>query len=80
MDKDLAVIILNACYRSARELGDLTPLVRAHCTPEDQVVLRDAISQAVFDIMENIGAYVWSKSPEAKAETEGRLEKYDRVA
>ncbi len=79
MDKDLAIIILNACYRSARELGDLAPLVRDHCSPEDQAVLRNAIAQSVYDIMENIASYVWSKSPEAKAETETRLEKYSRV-
>ena len=38
MDKELAVLIQNACFRSARELKDLAPLVRDHCSPEDYTV------------------------------------------
>jgi hypothetical protein len=80
MDRDVALVIVNACYRSARELGELAPLVRDHCSPEEQAALRQAIGGAVHDIMENIAAYVWSRNPEAKAETEARLERFGRVS
>ena len=79
MDKDLALILLNACNRCSRELGELMPYIRDHCTPEEQAVLRRAIGGSIADIMQNIAAYVESKSPEAKAEIERRFSKYERV-
>ena len=80
MDKDLALIIVNACNRSVRELGALAPYVRDHCSPEDQAVLRPAIGQSIIDIMKNIVEYVGARRPEAMAEVEQRLDKYGRVS
>lgn len=79
MDRDLAGIIISACYRSTRELGDLAPLIKEHCEESDYLALRTAIGSAIYDILENIATHAASKYPDLKAEIESRIEKYGRA-
>jgi hypothetical protein len=79
MDKDLATIILVSCYRSARELGDLVPLIKENCGEDDRRALGQAIASVIYDIMENIGRYASAENPDLNAEIESRLSKYNRA-
>jgi len=78
VDKDLATLIIAAGNRSARELGDISPLIREYCNEDDRNVLQLAIGRAIFEIVENVIGYVSSRNPDLKAEMEHRLKKYHR--
>lgn len=79
MDKDLALLILSSCYRSAREIGDLSPMLKLHASPEDYEHLKLAIGRSVHGIMSDIADYVAARCPEARAEVEQRMERYQRA-
>lgn len=79
MDRDLASIIISACYRSTRELGELSPIIKEYCNEDDYRTLRTEIGSAIYDILENIQNYAASKYPDLKAEVESRIEKYGRA-
>jgi len=78
MDKELAMLIVNAAIRSQRELGDIVPLIKEHCTPEEYNVLLLATGSAIYEaslIMER----VYDLHPKLKDEFEGRLNKFGRL-
>jgi hypothetical protein len=79
MDKDLALLILSSCYKSARELANVSALAARHCPGPDAQALRTAAANATYDIMENIAKYVAQRCPEAQAEVESRLAKYEQA-
>jgi|WetSurMetagenome_2_1015567.scaffolds.fasta_scaffold552009_2 hypothetical protein len=79
MDKDLALLILSSCYRSTRDLANISTLAAQHCHSHDAKALRTAVANATYDIMENIAKYVAQRCPEAQAEVEGRLAKYEQA-
>lgn len=79
MDRDLASIIISACFRSTRELSDLAPLIKTHCDEDDYRALRTSIGSAIYDILQNIENYAASQHPDLKAEVEARIEKYGRA-
>lgn len=79
MDKDLALLILSSCYQSAREIGDLSPMLKQHASTEDYEHLKLAIGRSVHGIMADIADYVAVRCPEAQAEVERRLGKFHRA-
>jgi hypothetical protein len=79
MDKDLAVLLLLACHRSAHELAQIVPLLSEHGSEEDNQALRREVGRNIHYILENIAGYVANRCPEAQAEFESRHEKYGRM-
>ncbi|HVY35274.1 MAG TPA: hypothetical protein VG960_12740 [Caulobacteraceae bacterium] len=79
MDKDLAVLILLACHRSAKALAEIVPLVSEFGSEEDNQALRRPVGRSIHDILENIAGYVAARCPDAQAEFEARHDKYGRM-
>ena len=49
MDKELAEMVANAAVRSQRELGELLPTIKEHCSPEKHGVFLLAIGSAIYE-------------------------------
>jgi hypothetical protein len=79
MDRDIATIILSSSQRSVRELDDVIPIIKEHCSEQDYYALKKAISSAIYDIMQDIGKYVRDRCPELDQEIENRMNKYGRM-
>jgi hypothetical protein len=77
MDKELARLIVNAANRSQRELADIAPLIKEHCSTEEHGVLSLAIGSAIYEaglVMER----VFELQPGIKDEFKARLDKFGR--
>lgn len=77
MDERLARILAMAAVRSARELGDLAPLLKDHSS-EFAEKLKMGIGEAIYDIYENLLNPVLEEFPNLKGEYERNLEEFER--
>jgi hypothetical protein len=77
MDKELAKLLVNAAYRSQRELADIAPLIKEHCSTEEHGVLSLAIGSAIYEA-NLITERIFELLPELRDEFEARLNKFGR--
>jgi hypothetical protein len=79
VDRDIAKIILNATYRSGRELADLVPFVKEHCDERDYERISIAIATVLHDLGSTIQQPIYQEHPDVECEIEDRVERFGRT-
>lgn len=62
--------------RSARAIGDLSPLLNEHAEPEIRGELKDGIGRAVYEIYQGILEPIFLRFPALREEFESNMERY----
>lgn len=78
MDERLARMIANAAVRSARELGDVAPLLKDLESDELAERLKSAIGSCIYETYETVLQPILDQFPDLKAEFDENLETYGR--
>jgi hypothetical protein len=79
MDREFAIMTLNACFRASRELGETATMVKAFSSPETgpQIKLQIALAMAEIGKVKDC---VYQTHPDLHDWVEQRIEKYGRVS
>ncbi len=76
MDEQLARIVIGTATRAARDVGNLSPLLKDHCDPESCDDVRQGIGTVVYEIYESVLEPIFSRFPHLKVEFERNIERY----
>lgn len=79
IDRELAVLILNACYRACRELGEMHALVQRVLPGEDGNKIKFQAGRAIAKIG-RITETVFETHPDLEAYVESQINKFGRVS
>jgi hypothetical protein len=79
MDQRLARIIANAAVCSAREFGDVAPLLKDLDSDALAEQLKDAIGACVYETYETVLQPIFAQFPELKAEFDENLRQFGRT-
>jgi hypothetical protein len=79
MDRDLAVLVLNACYRASRELGEMGVLVHEQSPDADGLAVKHQAGFAIAEIGK-ITEAVFNLHPDLEAYVESRIERFGRLS
>ncbi len=78
-DRDFAILILNACYRASREIGEMAVSVREHSPP----AVGDEIKSQAGHVIGEIGRItemVFKQHPDLEAYIEDRIKRFGRLS
>lgn len=79
MDREFAILILNASYRASREMGEIGAMAREFIPgPEGEDLMRQA-GLAVAEIG-RLAETVFSQHPDLEAYVEGQIDRFGRVS
>lgn len=79
MDRDLAILVLNACYRASRELGEAGVMVGELAPGEPGRTVKMDVGMAIAEIGKVTGS-IFREHPDLEAYVEGRLDKFGRLS
>jgi len=79
MDRELAILVVNACYRACRELGEMGILVGELAPNEDGRSIKMQSGAAIEEIGK-ITEAIFRVHPDLEAYVEGRIDKFGRVS
>ncbi len=79
MNKDLAIIVVSTCMKCAREIGDLSGMLKERCAPDEYQKLRASLGGIVFDIMDNVVSVALNDNPDLKSEIDSRISEYGKA-
>lgn len=80
MDESLARIVAVAAWRSTRELGDLVPLLKEHCSEEVYGDLLLGVAKALAEISTEVLNPVYAMHPQLEQEFERSVTRYGRTS
>lgn len=79
MDKALAQHVAATAFKSAAQLSDMIPILKAHCDEVEFATLARAIATANATIHTEIGNRIYAQYPELEQELEAKIRKYGRL-
>jgi hypothetical protein len=79
MDREFAIMTLNACFRASRELGETGTMVKAFSSDEAGLEIKSQIGMAIAEIG-NVMESVFKLHPDLRDWIDERIEKYGRVS
>ena len=79
MDRELAVLVVNACYRACRELGEMGMMVGDLASNHDGHHIKMQSGAAIGEIGKITDA-IFKIHPDLEAYVESRIEKFGRVS
>lgn len=79
MERDFAILVLNACYRASREMGEMGVMMDEFAPGEDGHKLKMEIGMAIAEIG-RVTESVFKVHPDLEAYIESRIEKFERVS
>lgn len=79
MDRELAILVLNACYRASRELGEAGVMVGELAPGEPGHSIKMQAGRAVGEIG-RITEAIFAIHPDLEAYVERRIEKFGRLS
>lgn len=79
MDREFAVLILNACYRASRELGEVGVMIEEFEPGEEGRSIKLQAGAAIGEIG-RITEAVFKLHPDLEAYVESQITKYGRVS
>jgi hypothetical protein len=74
MDEQLARLTIGAATRSARELGDLVPILKDHCAEDLYTQLKPGFGAVIYEIYESILGPIFASFPNLKKEFDQNVE------
>ena len=79
MEKDFAMLVLNSCFRSSRELGETACMVKEFSSEKVGKELKSQIALAMAEIGA-VTQYIYRLHPDLEARVEEAIEKYGRLS
>ena len=79
MDRDFAILMLNACYRASREMGEMGVMIEEFSPGEDSHKVKMEIGMAIAEIG-RVTESVFRAHPDLETYVESRIEKFGRVS
>ena len=79
MDRELAILVVNACYRASREIGEMGALV-GQLEPSEEGRQIKMQSGAAIGEIGKITEAIFRSHPDLEAYVEGRIDKFGRVS
>ena len=79
MDKDFAILMINACYRASREIGEIGVMIREFVPGSEGTDIKMQAGAVVAEIGK-ITETIYKKYPELESYVESRIDKYGRVS
>ena len=79
MDRELAVLVVNACYRACRELGEMGVMVGDLAPNDDGHHIKMQSGAAIGEIGK-ITEAIFKIHPDLEAYVESRIDKFGRVS
>ena len=79
MDRELAVLVLNACYRASRELGEMGVMVGELAPGNDGRNIKMQSGAAIGEIGK-ITEAIFRVHPDLEAYVESRIDRFGRVS
>jgi hypothetical protein len=79
MDRDFAVLILNACYRASREMGEVGVMAREFAPGEDGDAIKSQAGWVIAEIGK-ITETVFKAHPDLEAYVERQINTFGRVS
>ena len=79
MEKELARHIAATAFRSAVQLSEMIPLLKAHCDEAEFKTFVKAIATANATIHLEIDNRIYAQHPELEQEFEAKIKKYGRL-
>lgn len=79
MDRELAILVVNACYRASRELGEMGVMIGELAPNDDGRHIRMQSGAAIGEIGK-ITEAIFRLHPDLEAYTENQINKFGRVS
>ena len=79
MNKSLSILIVNACYRASRELGEMGVMVGELAPDERGLEMKHLAGQAIADIGA-ITEAVFKLHPDLERYVEDQIQRFGRVS
>jgi hypothetical protein len=79
MDKGFAVLVLNACFRASREIGEVATMVEAHAPDDEASRLKSQMGMAVAEIG-RVTESIYKMHPDLYDHVDAQIEKYGRLS
>lgn len=79
MDREFAVLVLNACYRASREMGEIGVMAREFSSDADGADLKMQAGHVIAEIG-RITEAIYKLHPELEAYVESQIDRFGRVS
>jgi len=79
MDKELARHVVVTTIRASTQLGELIPLLRRHCSPQEARIYVRAIAGAIGTLGLELHNRVFAAHPELERHIAREMKKYGRA-
>ena len=79
MDREFGILLLNACYRASREMGEMGVMIKEFSPGEDGHKVKMEIGMAIAEIG-RVTESVFRAHPDLEAYIESQIEKFGRVS
>ncbi|CAN5344904.1 hypothetical protein BH09PSE1_BH09PSE1_26060 [soil metagenome] len=79
MDRGFAILVLNACFRASRELGEAATAVEAFSSEEEGRRLKLQLGASVGEIG-RITESIYDTHPDLREYVEQQIDKYGRLS
>jgi hypothetical protein len=79
MEKDFAMLVLNSCFRSSRELGETARMVKQFSSEKEGKELKLQIVLAMAEIGA-VTQYIYRLHPDLESRVDEAIEKYGRLS
>lgn len=79
MDGEFAILVLNACYRASRELGDIGVMSQDFAPGEEGKALKYQAAGVIGEIGK-ITETIFKVHPDLEQYVEGRIDKFGRLS
>lgn len=79
MDEQIARHVARVAFRASADLGELIPLVKAHCSADEYKKLGHAIASATAVVGVEVLNLVFEAYPDLKREFDENIKKYGKA-
>ena len=79
MDREIAILVVNACYRACRELGEMALMIGELAPDDDGRNIKMQSGSAIGEIGK-ITEAIFRIHPDLEAYVESRIDKFGRVS
>lgn len=79
MDRNLAILIINACYRASKELGEMGVMVKEFTNDEFGTEIKHQVGQSIAEIGA-ITDTIFKLHPDLEQYVEDQIDRFGRVS
>ena len=79
MDREFGILLLNACYRASREMGEMGVMIEEFSPGEEGHKVKMEIGMAIAEIG-RVTESVFRMHPDLEAYVEGQIDRFGRLS